>query len=151
MLLNRYGIVFRDLLAREANLPRWRDLQMAFRRLEDPRRDSRRQICGRISGRAVRSTGSGGIPASDAQIAAYRRNRHTLRGRSTEFGWNCCTRRTGAGNFRQDGRISRRSSGRSRVDTVEICKSRATPFGLFRRLESKINRKPNEGVPLGSR
>jgi ATP-dependent Lhr-like helicase len=35
MLLNRYGIVFRDLLAREANLPRWRDLQMAFRRLED--------------------------------------------------------------------------------------------------------------------
>ena len=35
MLLNRYGVVFRDLLAREANLPRWRDLQMAFRRLED--------------------------------------------------------------------------------------------------------------------
>jgi ATP-dependent Lhr-like helicase len=35
MLLKRYGIVFRDLLDRETNLPRWRDLQTAFRRLED--------------------------------------------------------------------------------------------------------------------
>jgi ATP-dependent Lhr-like helicase len=35
MLLNRYGVVFRDLLSREANLPKWRELQIAFRRLED--------------------------------------------------------------------------------------------------------------------
>jgi ATP-dependent Lhr-like helicase len=35
MLLRRYGVVFRDLLARESNLPKWRELQMAFRRLED--------------------------------------------------------------------------------------------------------------------
>jgi ATP-dependent Lhr-like helicase len=35
MLLKRYGVVFRDVLARESNLPRWRDLQIAFRRLED--------------------------------------------------------------------------------------------------------------------
>ena len=35
MLLQRYGIVFRDLLVRETNLPKWRELQMAFRRLED--------------------------------------------------------------------------------------------------------------------
>ena len=35
MLLRRYGIVFRDLLAREAIVPKWRDLLMAFRRLED--------------------------------------------------------------------------------------------------------------------
>jgi ATP-dependent Lhr-like helicase len=35
MLLKRYGIVFRDLMARETNLPKWRELQMAFRRLED--------------------------------------------------------------------------------------------------------------------
>jgi ATP-dependent Lhr-like helicase len=34
MLLKRYGVVFRDLLARESNLPKWRDLQIAFRRLE---------------------------------------------------------------------------------------------------------------------
>jgi len=35
MLLKRYGIVFRDVLARETNLPTWRDLLIAFRRLED--------------------------------------------------------------------------------------------------------------------
>jgi ATP-dependent Lhr-like helicase len=35
MLLKRYGIVFRDALARETNLPKWREMQMAFRRLED--------------------------------------------------------------------------------------------------------------------
>ncbi len=35
MLLRRYGIVIRDLLVREANLPPWRELLTAFRRLED--------------------------------------------------------------------------------------------------------------------
>jgi ATP-dependent helicase Lhr and Lhr-like helicase len=35
MLLRRYGIVIRDVLAREANLPPWRELLMGFRRLED--------------------------------------------------------------------------------------------------------------------
>lgn len=34
MLLKRYGVVFRDLVAREKNIPRWRDLLVAFRRLE---------------------------------------------------------------------------------------------------------------------
>jgi ATP-dependent helicase Lhr and Lhr-like helicase len=34
MLLKRYGVVFRDLLARESNLPKWRELQIAFRKLE---------------------------------------------------------------------------------------------------------------------
>ena len=35
MLLHRYGVVFRELLARESILPRWRELLIAFRRLED--------------------------------------------------------------------------------------------------------------------
>jgi ATP-dependent Lhr-like helicase len=35
MLLRRYGIVFRDLLARETVIPKWRELLIAFRRLED--------------------------------------------------------------------------------------------------------------------
>jgi ATP-dependent helicase Lhr and Lhr-like helicase len=35
MLLRRYGVVFRDLLTRETTLPKWRELQIAFRRLED--------------------------------------------------------------------------------------------------------------------
>jgi ATP-dependent Lhr-like helicase len=35
MLLRRYGIVFRELLARETNLPKWRELLITLRRLED--------------------------------------------------------------------------------------------------------------------
>jgi ATP-dependent helicase Lhr and Lhr-like helicase len=35
MLLHRYGVVFRDVLARESNLPKWRELLITFRRLED--------------------------------------------------------------------------------------------------------------------
>ena len=35
MLLARYGVVFRDLLAREEVVPAWRELLIAFRRLED--------------------------------------------------------------------------------------------------------------------
>jgi ATP-dependent Lhr-like helicase len=35
MLLRRYGVVFREVLARETVLPRWRELLMALRRLEN--------------------------------------------------------------------------------------------------------------------
>lgn len=35
ILLKRYGVVFRDLLAREKNIPRWRELHTVFRRLEE--------------------------------------------------------------------------------------------------------------------
>jgi ATP-dependent Lhr-like helicase len=35
MLLRRYGVVFRELLARETPLPKWREILMAFRQLED--------------------------------------------------------------------------------------------------------------------
>jgi ATP-dependent Lhr-like helicase len=35
MLLRRYGVVFREVLARETMVPRWRELLIAFRRLED--------------------------------------------------------------------------------------------------------------------
>jgi ATP-dependent helicase Lhr and Lhr-like helicase len=35
VLLKRYGIVFREVLAREANVPRWRELLITLRRLED--------------------------------------------------------------------------------------------------------------------
>src|SRR5271156_5581807 len=34
MLLRRYGVVFRDVLQRETTIPRWRELQGMFRRLE---------------------------------------------------------------------------------------------------------------------
>jgi len=35
MLLRRYGIVFREVLSREAILPKWREVLIALRRLED--------------------------------------------------------------------------------------------------------------------
>ena len=35
MLLKRYGVVFRETLARESILPRWREVLIALRRLED--------------------------------------------------------------------------------------------------------------------
>ena len=35
MLLRRYGIVFRELLTRETILPKWREMLITFRRLED--------------------------------------------------------------------------------------------------------------------
>jgi ATP-dependent Lhr-like helicase len=35
MLLKRYGVVFRELLTRESILPRWREVLIALRRMED--------------------------------------------------------------------------------------------------------------------
>ncbi len=35
MLLHRYGIVFREVLSRETILPKWRELLITLRRLED--------------------------------------------------------------------------------------------------------------------
>jgi ATP-dependent helicase Lhr and Lhr-like helicase len=35
MLLRRYGVVFREIVARESVLPRWRELLIMMRRLED--------------------------------------------------------------------------------------------------------------------
>ena len=35
MLLRRYGVVFREMVARETIVPRWRELLIALRRLED--------------------------------------------------------------------------------------------------------------------
>jgi ATP-dependent helicase Lhr and Lhr-like helicase len=35
MLLRRFGVVFREMIARETIVPRWRELLIAFRRLED--------------------------------------------------------------------------------------------------------------------
>ena len=35
VLLSRYGVVFRDLLARESVVPKWRELLLGLRRLED--------------------------------------------------------------------------------------------------------------------
>lgn len=57
-LLKRYGVVFRAMLARETQLPPWRDLVRAFRRLE-----ARGEIRG---GRFVSGFGGEQFAASDA-------------------------------------------------------------------------------------
>ena len=107
MLLRRYGIVIRDMLARESNLPPWRELLMAFRRLED-----RGEIRG---GRFV--DGFLGeqfaLPVAVESVRAMRKldtpqaNDHAVRRRSAESGWNSCARRTRAGDFGQKGQLSR--------------------------------------------
>jgi ATP-dependent Lhr-like helicase len=35
VLLKRYGVVFREVLMRESNLPSWREILLTLRRLED--------------------------------------------------------------------------------------------------------------------
>ena len=55
MLLRRYGVVFRDLLARETNLPRWRELQIGYPPPRRSRRSARRTLRRWLSGRAVRA------------------------------------------------------------------------------------------------
>jgi ATP-dependent Lhr-like helicase len=57
-LLRRYGVVFRALLARESRLPAWRELAMAYRRLE-----ARGEIRG---GRFVAGYGGEQFAAPDA-------------------------------------------------------------------------------------
>jgi len=73
MLLRRYGVVFRELLARESVLPPWRDLLVTFRRLED-RADVRggRFLSGLIGEQFA-------LPAAVESLRAFRRAEPTGR------------------------------------------------------------------------
>src|SRR5262249_23035366 len=66
-LLRRYGVVFRSLLQREANLPPWRELIRVYRRLE-----ARGEVRG---GRFVAGFGGEQFAAADAvgRLRAVRR------------------------------------------------------------------------------
>ena len=110
ILLKRYGVVFRDVVARETNLPKWRELQIAFRRLEDPRRALRQ----RIPRRTVRAVCGGGIAAGHAKNAPDRRDHHTVRCRSAEPCRHPGTGRTGSRHFRQHNYVPGRSCGSER-------------------------------------
>ena len=67
LLLRRYGVVFRRLLAREAAwLPPWHQLLRAYRRLEAQGHDPRRSLCRRRQRRAVRAARGGGRAARGA-------------------------------------------------------------------------------------
>ena len=74
MLLRRYGVVFRELLARESVLPPWRDLLVTFRRLED-RGEVRggRFLSGLIGEQFA-------LPAAVESLRAFRRAEPTGRG-----------------------------------------------------------------------
>ena len=107
MLLRRYGIVVRDVLAREANLPPWRELLGGFRRLED-----RGEIRG---GRFV--DGFLGeqfaLPVAVESVRAMRKldaaagNDHAVGCRSAEPGGDSGSGRARAGDFRQQRYLSR--------------------------------------------
>jgi ATP-dependent helicase Lhr and Lhr-like helicase len=68
-LLARYGVVFRDLLSRESNLPKWRDLVGMFRRLEDR---------GIVRGGRFVSGFSGEQFASLEALESLRASKHTV-------------------------------------------------------------------------
>ena len=73
MLLRRYGVVFRELLARESVLPPWRDLLVTFRRLEDR---------GEVRGGRFLSGFIGeqfAVPAAVESLRAFRRAQPTGR------------------------------------------------------------------------
>jgi ATP-dependent Lhr-like helicase len=69
MLLRRYGVVFRELLARESVLPPWRDLLVTFRRLEDR---------GEVRGGRFLSGFIGEQFALPAAVESLRAHRHAL-------------------------------------------------------------------------
>ena len=88
MLLRRYGIVIRDLLAREANLPTVAGIVDGFPAAGGSRRNSRRTVCRWISGRAVCVAGGSGVGAGDAEPAVEWGDDHALGGGSVESGWD---------------------------------------------------------------
>ena len=104
MLLKRYGIIFRDLLARETNLPKWRELQIAFRRLED-RGEIRggRFIDGFLGEQFALPVAVESVRA--AQTATERRDIHRISGRSLEPDWDPSPGCAGPSHLGKDGRF----------------------------------------------
>ncbi len=111
MLLRRYGIVFRDLLARETNLPTWRELQMAFRRLEDRGEIRGGRFVDGFLGEQFALAGGGRIVTRDAEDAAHRRDRHVVGSGPAEPGGNSGAGRTAFGDLGKVGDVSGWSSG----------------------------------------
>ncbi len=83
MLLKRYGIVFRDVLARESNLPKWRELQIGFRRLEDRGEIRGGRFVDGFLGEQFAMPGGGRVAARGTKIGCSRRNRFDFRCRSS--------------------------------------------------------------------
>ncbi len=111
VLLRRYGVVFRDLLAREETMPRWRDLLGIFRRME-----ARGEVRGGrfrfgFWRRAVCVAGGSRVAAGDAAEAGFERHGHCCGGRSDEPGWYRGSGRAGGCGAGKDRYIRQRSRG----------------------------------------
>ena len=103
MLLRRYGVVFRDLIERESNVPRWREVLITLRRLEDR---------GEVRGGRFVSGFLGeqfALPEAVESLRVMRRrpnlgrNGDPFGGGSAEPGGNRCPRRARTRHF-QEGR-----------------------------------------------
>ncbi len=98
LLLRRYGVVFRRLLAREgAWLPPWHQLLRAYRRLEAQGHIRGGRFVAGASGEQYALAGRGGGVAGDTPALARRRAGDAERGRSAEPGgdrhaWPACGR-----------------------------------------------------------
>jgi ATP-dependent Lhr-like helicase len=85
VLLRRYGVVFRDLLAREDTMPRWTRAARPARHLPphgSSRRGTRRPLPLRLRRRAVRAARGGRVLARDAAQRPNRSRNHYRRRRS---------------------------------------------------------------------
>ena len=76
--LRRYGVVFRDLLAREPRSPPWRELLQIYRRLEARGEIPRRPVRAGLLRRAVRAARGGGRAARGAEAPDGRRGARSL-------------------------------------------------------------------------
>ena len=87
-LLDRWGVVFRDVLSRETLAPAWRDLLQVYRTNGSARRNPRRPVRQRLRGRAVcaaRSTRSATALRRSAKTGETTRDRACG---SLELEWN---------------------------------------------------------------
>ena len=87
MLLRRYGIVFRESSRAETILPKWREVSITLRRLEDRGEFRGGRFVSGFFGRAIRA--AGGVESLRAQRNLRRRGkRYGFRCRSAQFGGN---------------------------------------------------------------
>ena len=78
MLLRRYGVVFREMIARETIVPRWRELLIAFRRLEDQGQIRGGRFRQRLPRRAIRVARSSRIAARQRPSTSFAQESVTL-------------------------------------------------------------------------
>jgi len=134
MLLRRYGIVFREMLARKTIVPKWRELLITMRRLEDR---------GEIRGGRFVSGFLGeqfALPLAVESLRATRNLTKTgdtvmFRSRSARSGRHRCAWRPRRGKFWPNGCVSGRR--RSAAERTSRCNG----------ARSQPNRRSIEQIP----